>query len=320
MFNEVIEVINSCSTFLITAHARPDGDALGSELAIYHVLRGMGKDAVVYNQDKTPAVYEFLPGSKNIIHSLDSVSRFDAVFVLDCSDIERVGDEKDKISSIKKIVNIDHHASIGTFSEILLVDSTASSTGEIIHRLLKNMGVTITEDIATNIYTAIMTDTGSFRYSNTGIDTFKAAADLVEKGADSRHIAQNIYETKPVVQLRLMGRALDTLEFYEGGKVGSIYVTQETLRKEGALPEHTEGFVDIVRSIEGVKIAIFYYEASKNRFKISLRSKGTVDVEKIAGRLGGGGHVNASACRVEGDIKTAKGKVLGAIRTACNNL
>ena len=320
MFNEVIEVINSCSTFLITAHARPDGDALGSELAMYHMLRGMGKDAVVYNQDKTPAVYEFLPGSKNIIHSLDSVNRFDAVFVLDCSDIERVGDEKDKIGSIKKIINIDHHASIGTFSEILLVDSTASSTGEIIHRLLKNMGVTITKDIATNIYTAIMTDTGSFCYSNTGIDTFRVAADLVEKGANSRDIAQNIYETKPVLQIRLMGKALDTLEFYEGGRVSSIYVTQEILRREGALPEHTEGFVDIVRSIEGVEIAIFYYEASKNRFKISLRSKGTIDVEKIAGRLGGGGHVNASACRVEGDIKTVKGKVLGAIRLVCNTL
>ncbi|MCD6486527.1 MAG: bifunctional oligoribonuclease/PAP phosphatase NrnA [Syntrophobacterales bacterium] len=320
MFDEVIEVINSCSTFLITSHARPDGDALGSELAIYHMLRDMGKDVVVYNQDKTPAVYEFLPGSKDMIHFLDSVDGFEAVFVLDCSDIERVGDEKDKIGSIEKIINIDHHASVGTFSEILLVDSTASSTGEIIHRLMKNMGVTITEDIATNIYTAIMTDTGSFRYSNTGIDTFRAVADLVEKGADSRQIAKNIYETKPAVQIRLMGKALDTLEFYEGGRVGSIYVTQKMLQNEGALSEHTEGFVDIVRSIDGIEIAIFYYESSKDLFKISLRSKETVDVEKIAGKLGGGGHVNASACRVEGSLKAVKEKVLGAIRTVCNTL
>ncbi|MEA1970755.1 MAG: DHHA1 domain-containing protein, partial [Thermodesulfobacteriota bacterium] len=119
---------------------------------------------------------------------------------------------------------------------------------------------------------------------------------------------------------RLMGKALDTLEFYEGGRVSSIYVTQEMLRKEDALPEHTEGFVDIVRSIEGVEIAIFYYETSKDQFKISLRSKETADVEKIAGRLGGGGHVKASACRAEGDIKTVKGKVLGAIRTVYNTL
>ncbi len=182
------------------------------------------------------------------------------------------------------------------------------------------MGITINGDIATNIYTAILTDTGSFHYSNTGIDTFRVAADLVEKGADCRYIAENIYETRPVVQIRLMGKVLDTLEFYEGGKVGSIYVTQEMLRKEGALPEHTEGFVDIVRSIQGVEIAVCYYEVSRNRFKISLRSKGKVNVEKIAGKLGGGGHVNASACRVEGSIKTVKGKVLRAIRTVHGTL
>ncbi|MCK4534225.1 MAG: hypothetical protein KAT81_01765, partial [Syntrophobacterales bacterium] len=190
----------------------------------------------------------------------------------------------------------------------------------IIHRLLKKMGIAINGDIATNIYTAILTDTGSFHYSNTGIDTFRVAADLVEKGADCRYIAENIYETRPVVQIRLMGKVLDTLEFYEGGKVGSIYVTQDMLRKEGALPEHTEGFVDIVRSIQGVEIAVCYYEVSRNRFKISLRSKGKVDVEKIAGKLGGGGHVNASACRVEGSIKTVKGKVLRAIRTVYGTL
>ena len=134
MFDEIAEVIHSSTTFLITSHVRPDGDALGSELALYHVLRGMGKDAVVYNQDTTPAVYEFLPGAKAIVHSLDAVDGFDAVFVLDCSDISRVGDEQDKIGSIQKIVNIDHHVSVGTFSEILLTDSRASSTGYSVTR------------------------------------------------------------------------------------------------------------------------------------------------------------------------------------------
>ncbi|MBW2557294.1 MAG: bifunctional oligoribonuclease/PAP phosphatase NrnA [Deltaproteobacteria bacterium] len=320
MFDRAIEVINSCSTFLIVSHVRPDGDALGSELAMYNVLRGMGKDVVVYNQDETPAMYEFLPGSRNIVHSLDSVNGFDAVFVLDCSDIERVGDKNNRIGSIKNIVNIDHHVSVGTFSEILLVDSTASSTGEIIHRLLKKMGIAINGDIATNIYTAILTDTGSFHYSNTGSDTFRAAADLVDKGANCRYIAEKIYEARPATQIRLMGKALDTLEFYEGKKVGFIYVTQEMLRKEGALPEHTEGFVDIVRSIQGVEIAACYYEVSRNRFKISLRSKGKANVEKVAGKLGGGGHKNASACRIEGSIKAVKGKVLGAIRALCGPL
>ena len=313
MFDEIAEVIHSGTTFLITSHVRPDGDALGSELALYHVLCGMGKDTVVYNQDTTPAVYGFLPGAKAIVHSMDAVDGFDAVFVLDCSDISRVGDEQDKIGSIQKIVNIDHHVSVGTFSEILLTDSRASSTGEMIYRLLKHMGIAITVDIATNIYTAILTDTGSFQYSNTGSDTFRVAADLVEMGADCRYIATNIYETKPAVQIRLMGKVLDTLQLYEGGTVGIVSVTQEMLREGGALPEHTEGLVDMVRSIHGVEIAVCCYEVSEDRFKISLRSKGDVDVEKIAGRLGGGGHKSASACRAEGDFETVRGMVLDAI-------
>ena len=313
MFDDIAEVICSGAVFLITSHVRPDGDAVGSELALYHTLRGLGKDAVVYNQDKTPAVYGFLPGADVIGHSLDSVDGFDAAFVLDCSDISRVGSEQEKIGSIGKIVNIDHHLSVGTFSKILLTDSTASSTGEMIHRLLKKMQVPITRDIATNLYTAILTDTGSFQYSNTGSATFRAAADLVERGADCREIAKNIYETKPALQIRLMGRVLDTLRLYEEEKVGLIYVTQEMLRGEGALPEHTEGLVDMVRSIRGVEISVCCYEVSEGRFKISLRSKGKIDVARIAGKLGGGGHVNASACRVEGELEAVMKMVLETI-------
>ena len=250
---------------------------------------------------------------------METVNGFDAAFVLDCSDISRIGNEADRIGSLDKIISIDHHISSGgTFSELLLVDPTASSTGEIEYRLLNRMGIAVTADIATNIYTAILTDTGSFRYSNTGIDTFRVAADLVEKGADCRYIAQNIYEARPAVQVRLMGKVLDTLEFYQGGRVGSICVTQEMLRKEGALPEHTEGFVDIVRSIQGVEIAVCYYEVYKDRYKISLRSKGSVNIERVAAAFGGGGHVNAAACRTAGDIESVKKKLLALVREALN--
>ncbi len=313
MFKKIESLIKSCATFLITSHVRPDGDALGSELALYLMLRGMGKDVVVYNQDATPSVYAFLPGSENIVYSLGSVEGFDAVFVLDCSDLSRVGDQQDRIASIKKIINIDHHASVGTFSEVLLTDSTASSTGEMIYRLMEYMGVAVTKDIATNIYTAILTDTGSFQYSNTGSATFRVAADMMEKGADCRSIAEKIYEAKPVAQISLMGRALNTLQFYQGGTVGIISVTQEMLREEDALPEHTEGLIDTVRSIRGVDVAVCCYEVSERRFKISLRSKGDFDVEKIAASLGGGGHRNASACRVEGDFDAVRGMVIDAI-------
>jgi phosphoesterase RecJ-like protein len=315
MLDRVVEIIKSGRNFLIASHVSPDGDAIGSILAMYHVLSDMGKEAVVYNHDKTPEIYRFLPGSEIVVNSLDSFDIFDAAFILDCSEIERVGDAVNEISSIKRIINIDHHISNTGFSPVSVIDAGASSTGEILYRLIGKLGVAVTKEIATNIYTAILTDTGSFCYSNTNSDTFRLAADLVEAGADSRMIAENVYETKPLLQIKLMEKALNTLEIDRDGRIGSIVVTQKMLREVGALPEHTEGFVDMVRSIEDVEIAAFYHEMSEKNFKVSLRSKRNVNVERIARKFGGGGHVNASACRIEGDIEAVKNKLTGSIKS-----
>lgn len=316
MINKVIEVINSCETFLITAHVRLDGDAVGSELALYHVLRNMGKKAVIYNQDRTPDVYTFLPASNVIINDLDSVEIFDAAFVLDCSDIERVGEEAKRIISIKKIVNIDHHVSNSSFSEISLVDPVASSAGEILYRIVEKLSVPITKDIATNLYTAILTDTGAFCYSNTGSYTFFVAAKLVEAGADPRWIAENVYETKPMAQIQLMKETLKTLEIQRDIRTGSIYVSQKMLKDAEALPEHTEGLVDMIRAIKGIEVALIFQETSGNNYRISLRSKGKINVDKVAREFGGGGHVNAAACILEGDIQSVKNKLLNAIKNS----
>ena len=316
MINKVVDIINSCKNFLITAHVRLDGDAVGSELALYHVLRNMGKDAVIYNQDRTPDVYTFLPGTDAIVHCLDSIEMFDVAFVLDCSDFERVGGKAGLISSIKSIVNIDHHISNNGFSEISLIDSGASSTGEILYRVIEKLGVPVTKDIATNLYTAIITDTGSFRYSNTGYRTFTVAAKLVEAGADPRWIAENIYENKPLEQIQLLKEAFKTLEFHRDIKTGSMSVSQVMLQNAKALPEHTEGFVDMIRSIKGIEVALFFQETSESSYRISLRSKRRINVERIAREFGGGGHVNASACSLEGDIQSVKNKLLDAIKNS----
>jgi phosphoesterase RecJ-like protein len=313
MLERIAEIISSGHRFLVASHVRPDGDAIGSILAMYHALSDMGKDVVVYNRDTTPEVYRFLTASEAIVHSIESADAFDAAILLDCSDMERVGDEVERIGAAGRIINIDHHVSNNGFSPLSLVDTKASSTGEIIYGLIEMLGVTITQDIATSIYTAIMTDTGSFCYSNTTTDTLKLAARLVEAGADPRRIAENVYETKPLVQIKLMEEALHTLEIDWKGKIGSIVVTQGMLAELGALPEHTEGLVDLVRSIAGVDVAVFYQEMSKNNFKASLRSKRDIDVEKVAREFDGGGHVNASACRLEGDIDTVKERVSGSI-------
>lgn len=314
MIQKIIENIENNQNFLITAHVRLDGDALGSELGLYHLISNMGKTAVIYNQDPTPGNYRFLPGVDKVIHTLEAPERFDAVFVLDCSDLERVGNEALRIGAMKQIINIDHHISNDGFCTIKLIDSHASSTGELICRLIRQMGADLTKEMATNLYTAILTDTGGFRYGNTTKDALIMAGLMIEGGADPQWISQNVYENNPQSKIRLLSKVLQTLTFSENGTVGSLVVFQRDLNETGALPEHTDGFVDLPRTVEGTKISILYSEMSENLFKVSLRSKNHVDIERVARAFGGGGHINAAACRMEGNIETVKRRMLDEIR------
>jgi phosphoesterase RecJ-like protein len=315
MFQRIIDIIYRYNVFLITSHERLDGDALGSELALYQSLYQMGKKVVIFNQDQTPENYRFLPGADQIHRKLNSIEEFDAVFILDCSELERVGEEAARIGTIKRMINIDHHISNGGFCEVTLIDPQASSSGELIYRLLKKMDIAISKDAATNLYAALLTDTGGFHYGNTGKDTLIAAGNLVEHGADPQWIAENIYENNPPSKLRLLTKALETLTFDLNGKIGSMVVLMKDIESVGAFPEYTEGFVDTPRTIRGVEISVFYSELSDNFFKISLRSKGKINVERVARILGGGGHINASACKLRGDIKTVKQRVIETIKT-----
>jgi len=314
MLQRISELINRHRTFLVTAHERLDGDALGSELALYHLLRGLGKEAVVYNQDATPENYEFLPGSDAIVNELPPLDSFEVAVVLDCSELERVGRESARIAAVPTLINIDHHVSNAGFCEAALVDPQASSTGEMICRLVAHMGLAVSRETATCLYTAILTDTGGFRYGNTGRGTLLAAADLVAAGADPQWVSEHVYEMNPPAKIRLLAAVLPTLSIDEGGRVGSLAVTQQALSAAGALPEHTEGFVDLPRTIRGVEISILYAEMPDGRFKVSLRSKGTVNVERVARTFGGGGHMNAAACRIEGELVDVRRRVIETIR------
>jgi phosphoesterase RecJ-like protein len=180
MLPRIIELINQYRTFLITSHVRLDGDALGSELALSSALRGLGKEALIYNQDQTPDNYRFLPGSGDIVQTLRNPEKYDVVFVLDCSDLDRIGAPAKVIGSMPRIINIDHHVSNGGFCDVVYIDREASSTGELIYRLIRQMGVPLTKDVANNLYAAIMTDTGGFCYRNTKNKTLYAAGNLVE--------------------------------------------------------------------------------------------------------------------------------------------
>ncbi|MCX5854248.1 MAG: bifunctional oligoribonuclease/PAP phosphatase NrnA [Deltaproteobacteria bacterium] len=316
MLNKIIGIINNCQSFLITSHVRLDGDAIGSEMAMYQMLTHMGKIAVVYNQDETPGNYRFLPGTEEIVHTLPDLERYEVAVVLDCSDLERIGDEASRIVDVKRIINIDHHISNGNFGGFAYVDHQASSTGELLYRLIKAMGVDFTKDMATSLFAAILTDTGGFRYRNTKKDTLIASGHLIEKGADPQWISENIYESNPPSKIRLLTRVLDTLTFDWSKKVGYMVVSRKTLEETGALMEHTEGFVDVPRSIQGIEVSILFNEVSDQYFKLSLRSKGKVNVERVARTFGGGGHINAAACQIEGDLETIRQRVLDVIGTA----
>jgi len=314
MVNEIIAAINEGQSFVITAHVRLDGDALGSELAFYLMLKDMGKKAVIYNQDETPEQYRFLPGAQNIVNELGDIGQYDVGVVLDCSNLERVGEKAAQIGKIKTLINIDHHISNGGFCRLSMLDGEASSTGELLYRLMQEMRCSMTKDICTNLYAAIITDTGGFRYASTHQDTLLAAGDLVGNGADPQWISENIYESDSPARLKLLAKVLETMSLDLDNKVGSLFVTQEDLRQTGASLDHSEGFIDIPRTVKGIDVSVLYSQLEKKYYKVSLRSKRQINVEKVARKFGGGGHINAAACRIKGDIDEIKALIAGAFR------
>jgi phosphoesterase RecJ-like protein len=310
MLTRISEIISEGRKFLITSHVRPDGDAIGSELALYLALKNLGKKVSVYNRDGVPEIYQFLPGAGEVSRDFGPTESYDALFVLDCSDVDRVGKESKKLTAIKYVISIDHHVSDGDFSDIGILDPGASSTGELVYKLIREIKVDITPEIATNLYAAILTDTGSFHYSNTGADALKIASELVKGGANPSHIAGQIFESNPPAKIRLFAKAVQTLTMEWEGKIGSIFVFRDMLREADANWEHTENFVDFVRAIKGVDVALFFAEIEDNSYKISMRSKGNINVERIASRYGGGGHVNAAACKLAGDLESVRSRIM----------
>jgi len=301
---------------LISTHQNPEGDAIGSVLALGLALKRMGKEVQVLTQDPIPEMLAFLSGAREVIHQAPAGGGFDVAFALDCGDQARLGEEFGKLKGMGKIINIDHHVSNNHFGEINLVDPRASSAAEIIYDLLRTIPVSMTPAIAENIYTGILTDTGSFHYSNTTPKTFAVARACLLAGVDPRRVAEQVYETQPLARLRLLPRALDTLELSAEGRISSVIVTQQMLQETGATVALTEDFVNFPRSVKGVEVALLFREITPTKYRVSLRSQGAADVARIAGRFQGGGHPNASGCTVEGSLSEVKAKVLEVVRAA----
>ena len=303
--------IKKNSKFLISSHINPEGDSIGSQIAMAILLKKLGKEAVILNESPTPHFLQFLPGAENILKEISVDLHFQAAIILDCPDLTRIGNISRYIEKDTVLINIDHHVSNINFGKYNWVDLEVSSTGEMVFDLYKAFKAGIEYDEAMAMYVSIMTDTGSFRYTNTSSKTHKIAAKLIDIGIKPYEIYGKIYETSSIQDMNLLGEALRTLKVTPDGKVAWLWVTKEALKNTKASLEGTEGIINFARSIEGVDIAILFRETgTEDRIKVSFRSKGRVDVNKLASFFNGGGHVTASGCTVFGKMEEVEKKVL----------
>lgn len=307
--------IKKFDRFLISAHINPEGDSIGSQVAMASLLKKLGKSAVILNDGRVPHMLQFMKGTEDILKEIPANFDFEAVILLDCPDLTRVGKVAEHITKDKTIINIDHHVSNENFGRYNWVDENCSSAGEMVFELFKAFKLNVDYDDAVAIYVAIMTDTGSFKYTNTASKTHRVAAELIEIGVKPYDMYSRIYETSSIQDTNLLGEALQTLKVSEDGKIAWLWVTKEILKKTKASLEGTEGIINFARSIEGAEIAILFRETgTENRIKVSFRSKGNEDVNKLAASFGGGGHATASGCTVFGKMEEVEKKVLDKAR------
>jgi bifunctional oligoribonuclease and PAP phosphatase NrnA len=308
MLERILREIRARHRFVVTSHARPDGDGIGSALACGQILRMMGKDAEVVMHDGVPRIYRNLPFADRVVQA-DAVPPNDAVILLECD-----GTKRTLLQGLDEcfLINIDHHMSGRNFAQINWIDSTVMATAELVFRLARLACVPVDRDIATCLYTGLMTDTGSFMFEGTNEHTFTVARELVLAGADPALCARHIYFGHSTAKLRLLGAALSNL--HREGPLAWIWVTQEQMQRFGAREEDCEGLVNYALSIADVQVAIFFREIPDRRFRVSLRSKGEVNVSTVAEYFGGGGHKCASGCSIEGPLAVAVSRIADRLR------
>jgi phosphoesterase RecJ-like protein len=313
MLSQVVHLIEQKQRFMITSHIRPDGDGIGSGLALYWMLRGMNKDVDVILRDRIPPAYTVLPGSELVLVQDDVTEKYDAAFIIECSDVHRPG-----LPSLKDqfVVNIDHHSTTLPFGDINWIDSTAAAVGEMVYNLCKALGLEVTKEIADCIYTALLTDTGSFHFSNTTERTLKIASELVRRGVEPARISQALFYSYPYSKIKLLGLVLSEIERDDSGRIAWVTMDRALMYATGASEEDSDGIVNHALSVGEVEAVAFFKELDEGVYRVSLRSKGKHNVAKVAETFGGGGHRNAAGCRVEGDFQEVKRRVIEGLQSA----
>ncbi len=313
MLSQVIDLIEKHERFAITSHIRPDGDSLGSSLALCWILRSLKKDAEVIMCDQVPHSYCKLPGAEDVKVVAEVGRDYDAVFVIECSDVTRpglpgLGDQF--------VVNIDHHSTTELFGDVNWIDSTAAAVGEMIYNLAKAIGARITPELASCVYAAVLTDTGSFHFSNTTERTFKIASELVRHGAQPAKLSQAIFYSYPYAKIRLIGEVLSTLERDDSGRIAWIRMSKEAMEETGATEDDSDGIINYPLTVGDVEAVAFFRELSNSTFRISLRSKNRVNVARVAESFGGGGHCNAAGFTVSASFDELSKEVIARLKEA----
>jgi bifunctional oligoribonuclease and PAP phosphatase NrnA len=315
MIKQIIDQLQKSRSILVVSHTNPDGDAIGALLAAGLAFKAMDKKVHIVNESAIPAVYRFLPSIKSIRHRLDATATVDTVVVLDCGSLERVGTLISRIQTASMIINIDHHMTNCRFGHLHLVDPEACATAELIYRIINELNIQFTCPIATAIYTGILTDTGSFRFSNTNQAAFAICAEMISSGADPYDVAQHVYGRYSLGRIKLLNLALDSLEISPNGRMSIITLTQRMLKMTGTQAEDIDGIINYGRRIEDVQVAVLIHETEsesktpgrgRRDFHVSLRSDGNVNVADIAARFGGGGHANAAGFSVVSTLAEIK--------------
>ena len=296
---------------VVTSHVRPDGDAIGSALALAGALTALGKDARVINHDAAPAPLTEFPGAADIQLAETVPAATQAVVVLECGDLERTG-----LTGMDEavIINVDHHQGNTGYGDVRWFNASYAAVGEMVLEIIEELGVPLTPDMATQLFVAIVTDTGSFRYPGVSPRTFEMCGRLVAAGADPVLTARRLYDSNTLSRLRLQGAVLQSLETIDAGRIALLHLDVATLQSTGATPEETDGLINLPLSVKNIRAVVFFKQAEGNTYRVSLRSKGDVDVGRVARAFGGGGHKNASGLTLAGDLTQVRSRVLEQLR------
>ncbi|MBE3134075.1 MAG: bifunctional oligoribonuclease/PAP phosphatase NrnA [Acidobacteria bacterium] len=299
--------------FLVTAHVKPDGDSIGSQLALALALRACGKDVRIVNRDSAPPPLQAFPGVADIECRPEVDGDFDAVFVLECGDLERTG-----LAGLERfvLVNIDHHPGNTSFGAVNWFDGAAAACGEMVFDVIGRLGVPLSVEIATHLYVAILTDTGSFHYSSLSPRTFDICRQLLEAGVDPVAVARTVYDSNTVGRLRLFGTVMNTLEVDRTGRRAVIRLDREMARASGGEPDDAEGLINLPLTVPEIQAVAFFREADNGQLRVGFRSKVAIDVGAVAGSLGGGGHRNAAGCTVTGTLDEVRDRILPLLDAA----